>query len=94
MVVIVQLGGQTPLNLARSLKNAGVPIIGTTVEAIERTEDREQFAVLLSELGLNQPAHGTARSLTQALAVAERNRISLTRATEFRARRSRDGNLL
>jgi carbamoyl-phosphate synthase large subunit len=64
--VIVQLGGQTPLNLARALASAGLPIIGTTVDTIEQAEDRELFRDLLDRLGLKQPASGIARTLEQA----------------------------
>jgi len=66
--VIVQFGGQTPLNLARALKTAGVPIIGTSVDTIEAAEDREKFQQLLDELGLKQPANGIARNMTEARA--------------------------
>jgi carbamoyl-phosphate synthase large subunit len=65
---IVQFGGQTPLNLARALANAGVPILGTTVETIEDAEDRERFKVFLEHLGLKQPANGIARNLAEARA--------------------------
>ena len=64
--VIVQLGGQTPLNLARALRAAGLPIIGTSVDTIEMAEDREQFRSLLDRLGLKQPASGIARTLDEA----------------------------
>ena len=64
--VIVQLGGQTPLNLARALHAAGLPIIGTTVDTIEMAEDREKFRELLDRLKLKQPASGIARTLEQA----------------------------
>ena len=64
--VIVQFGGQTPLNLSRALLNAGVPIIGTSVDTIEAAEDREKFQRLLSELDLQQPANGIARDMNQA----------------------------
>jgi len=64
--VIVQFGGQTPLNLARALATAGVPIIGTSVDTIEDAEDREKFQRLLRRLGLKQPANGIGRNLTQA----------------------------
>ncbi len=64
--VIVQFGGQTPLNLARRLKDAGVPIIGTSVEAIEAAEDRQKFQQLLHKLGLRQPPNGIARNLDEA----------------------------
>jgi carbamoyl-phosphate synthase large subunit len=64
--VIVQFGGQTPLNLARALSSAGVPIIGTSVETIEAAEDREKFAEFLRGLGIEQPANGIARTMAQA----------------------------
>jgi len=64
--VIVQFGGQTPLNLARALANEGVPIIGTSVDTIEDAEDREKFQILLNELKIKQPANGIARTLPQA----------------------------
>ena len=64
--VIVQLGGQTPLNLARALSAAGLPIIGTSVDTIEQAEDREKFKALLERLELRQPACGIARTLEQA----------------------------
>ncbi|MDA8375789.1 MAG: carbamoyl-phosphate synthase large subunit [Planctomycetia bacterium] len=68
--VIVQFGGQTPLNLARGLKDAGVPIIGTAVESIEAAEDRDKFNHLIRTLGLKQPEGGIARSAEQARQVA------------------------
>jgi carbamoyl-phosphate synthase large subunit len=64
--VIVQFGGQTPLNLARALADAGVPIVGTSVETIEDAEDREKFQKLIHELSLKQPANGIARTMDQA----------------------------
>jgi carbamoyl-phosphate synthase large subunit len=70
--VIVQFGGQTPLNLARALDTAGVPIIGTSVETIEAAEDREKFQKLLFELGLRQPANGIARTMSQARAEVQK----------------------
>ncbi|MEG6591526.1 carbamoyl-phosphate synthase large subunit [Desulfovibrio sp. 1188_IL3213] len=70
--VIVQFGGQTPLNLAVPLMRAGVPILGTSPDAIDRAEDRERFQALIRKLGLRQPPNGTAMSLEDALAVAER----------------------
>ena len=70
--VIVQFGGQTPLNLAVPLMRAGVPILGTSPDAIDRAEDRERFQALIQKLGLRQPPNGTAMSLEDALAVAER----------------------
>jgi carbamoyl-phosphate synthase large subunit len=70
--VIVQFGGQTPLNLARRLKEAGVPIIGTSVDAIEAAEDREKFQQLLHKLGLKQPPNGIARTMDEARREAEK----------------------
>jgi len=70
--VFVQFGGQTPLKLALPLKRAGVPILGTSPESIDRAEDRELFRQLLMELGLKQPPSGTATSLEEALKVAEK----------------------
>jgi len=70
--VIVQFGGQTPLKLAVALEKAGVPIIGTTPDAIDRAEDRERFQALLHKLDLKQPDNGIARSLEDAEKVAER----------------------
>ncbi len=64
--VIVQFGGQTPLNLARALSNAGVPIIGTSVDTIDAAEDREQFQQLLKRLNLKQPPNGIARTMNGA----------------------------
>jgi carbamoyl-phosphate synthase large subunit len=64
--VIVQFGGQTPLNLARALSNAGVNIIGTSVDTIDAAEDREQFQQLLNRLDLKQPANGIARTMNEA----------------------------
>ncbi|MCL1899179.1 MAG: carbamoyl-phosphate synthase large subunit [Promicromonosporaceae bacterium] len=69
--VIVQLGGQTPLSLAARLKDAGVPILGTTPEAIDSAEDRGVFGQVLVDAGLPAPAFGTARTLGQAVKVAE-----------------------
>ena len=70
--VIVQFGGQTPLKLAVALEKAGVPIIGTTPDAIDRAEDRERFQELLYKLGLKQPANGIARSVPESEKIAER----------------------
>jgi carbamoyl-phosphate synthase large subunit len=64
--VIVQFGGQTPLNLARRLDDAAVPIIGTSVDSIEVAEDREKFQQLLNRLGLRQPPNGIARTMDEA----------------------------
>jgi carbamoyl-phosphate synthase large subunit len=68
--VIVQFGGQTPLNLARALQDAGVAIIGTAVENIEAAEDREKFQQMLERLDLKQPSSGIARTMDQARRVA------------------------
>ncbi len=68
--VIVQFGGQTPLNLARGLMEAGVPILGTTVDSLDEAGDREKFRALLQKLGLKQPANGIARSIAQAKEIA------------------------
>ncbi|WP_267396819.1 MULTISPECIES: carbamoyl-phosphate synthase large subunit [unclassified Sphingomonas] len=70
--VIVQFGGQTPLNLARALEKAGIPILGTSPDAIDLAEDRERFAALINKLKLRQPANGLARSRDEAVAAAER----------------------
>ncbi|WP_372897649.1 carbamoyl-phosphate synthase large subunit, partial [Stieleria sp.] len=64
--VIVQFGGQTPLNLARGLQEAGVPIIGTSVDTIEAAEDRERFQQLINDLQLRQPPSGIARNMEEA----------------------------
>src|SRR5881392_2389981 len=68
--VVVQFGGQTPLKLAVPLREEGVPILGTSPDAIDRAEDRQRFNTLIRELGLNQAAGATARSLTEAQAIA------------------------
>ncbi|MBU2431032.1 MAG: carbamoyl-phosphate synthase large subunit, partial [Proteobacteria bacterium] len=68
--VIVQFGGQTPLNLATALQKAGVPIIGTSPESIDRAEDRDLFQELLNKLGLRQPENGIAFSYEDAVKVA------------------------
>jgi len=70
--VIVQFGGQTPLKLAQALEDAGIPILGTSPDAIDLAEDRERFAALVEKLGLRQPANGIARSRDEAVAVANR----------------------
>ncbi len=70
--VIVQFGGQTPLNLALPLKQAGVPIIGTTPESIDLAEDRQQFSRLLRALKIPQPRHAAAMSLEEAVEAAEK----------------------
>jgi carbamoyl-phosphate synthase large subunit len=70
--VIVQFGGQTPLKLAAALEREGIPILGTSPDAIDLAEDRERFAALVNKLGLRQPENGIARSREEAIAVAER----------------------
>ncbi|MDA0675458.1 MAG: carbamoyl-phosphate synthase large subunit [Proteobacteria bacterium] len=67
---IVQFGGQTPLKLAAALEAAGIPILGTTPDAIDLAEDRERFQALLQKLELRQPANGIARSRAEALKVS------------------------
>ena len=69
--VIVQYGGQTPLNLATDLERDGVPILGTSPDSIDLAEDRDRFSDLLAKLDIPAPAHGLARNLEQALAVVE-----------------------
>ncbi len=70
--VVIQFGGQTPLRLALPLQRAGVPILGTSPDAIDLAEDRKRFSALLHELGIPQPESGTATSLDEAKAVAAR----------------------
>ncbi len=69
--VIVQFGGQTPLKLANALEAEGIPILGTTPDAIDLAEDRERFQALVNELGLKQPKNGIASTDEQALEIAE-----------------------
>ena len=69
---IVQYGGQTPLKLSQALEAAGIPILGTSADAIDAAEDRERFKALLQKLGLRQPENGIARSTAEAEAVAAR----------------------
>ncbi len=70
--VIVQFGGQTPLKLANDLEAAGIPILGTTPDAIDLAEDRERFQALVNELGLKQPNNGIASTDSEAFAIAEK----------------------
>ena len=70
--VIVQFGGQTPLKLANALEEAGIPILGTTPDAIDLAEDRERFQALVNTLGLKQPRNGIASTDEEALQIAER----------------------
>jgi carbamoyl-phosphate synthase large subunit len=69
--VVVQFGGQTPLNLARQLKAAGVPIIGTSPESIDLAEDRKHFGQLLADLGIPSPENGAAMNVQEALEIAQ-----------------------
>ncbi len=70
--VIVQFGGQTPLKLAQALEDAGIPILGTSPDAIDLAEDRERFSALVEKLKLKQPENGIARSRDEAVAVANK----------------------
>jgi carbamoyl-phosphate synthase large subunit len=70
--LIVQFGGQTPLKLAKPLEAAGIPILGTSPDAIDLAEDRERFQKLIQKLKLRQPENGTATSQSQAVAIAEK----------------------
>ena len=92
--VIVQFGGQTPLNLAMRLHEAGVPIIGTTPESIDLAEDRKRFGKLLADLNIPQPINGTAVSVDEATRVAAVDRLSGARASELRAGWARDDDRL
>jgi len=69
--LVVQYGGQTPLKLARALEAAGVPIVGTTPDAIDLAEDRERFKKLLQDLGLKQPPNGICRTVEEAVTIAD-----------------------
>ena len=69
--VIVQFGGQTPLNLARDLENGGVKIIGTSPDSIDLAEDRKRFGALIEHLGIRQPENGTATSVDEAVTIAD-----------------------
>ena len=70
--VIVQFGGQTPLNLVKRLEEAGVPVIGTSPDAIDRAEDRERFQQLIERVGLKQPPNSTVRSVEESIEAAKR----------------------
>ena len=70
--VIVQFGGQTPLKLANALEEAGIPILGTTPDAIDLAEDRERFQAMVNKLGLKQPNNGIATSGTEAMKIAQK----------------------
>ncbi len=90
--VIVQFGGQTPLKLANALHDAGIPILGTTPDAIDLAEDRERFQPLLHRLGLRQPINGIARSPAEAMAVAKRIGYPAGHPPVLRPRRPRHGD--
>jgi len=90
--VIVQFGGQTPLNLARSLMEAGVPILGTTVDSLDEAGDREKFRALLQKLKLKQPANGIARSIRASQRNCQRGWLPCSGAAQLRAGRAGDGN--
>ena len=92
--VIVQFGGQTPLKLARALEEAGVPLLGTPVDAIDLAEDRGRFGALLRRLGVKHPPYGTALSADEATVIAERGRLPAAGPALLRARRQGDGDLL
>ena len=92
--VIVQFGGQTPLNLALELKRNGVPIIGTDPESIDLAEDRRRFGRLLDELKIPQPRNGTALAPEEAVARRRRNWLAGSGAPQLRARRPRHGDRL
>ena len=83
MGVIVQFGGQTPLNLARALEAAGVPIIGTSPESIDLAEDRERFRLVIERLGLKQPPNGSATQLRRGAADRRADRLSGARPPSF-----------
>jgi carbamoyl-phosphate synthase large subunit len=72
LAAVVAFGGQTPLNLAASLAAAGVPLLGSDLEAIDQAEDRLRFSALLDRLGIPQPEGGMARSIEEALTLADR----------------------
>ena len=92
--VIVQFGGQTPLKLADGLDAAGVPILGTSIEAIDLAEDRARFGPLLDRLGYKAPRYATARSAEEALERAPDVGFPLLVRPELRARRTRHGDRL
>ena len=92
--IIVQYGGQTPLNLARSLKESGVPILGTTVDSLDEAGDREQFRALCQKLGIRQPENGIARKRHGSQGDRQTHWLSRACAAELRAWRPRHGNRL
>ena len=90
--VIVQFGGQTPLKLAAALEEAGIPILGTSPDAIDLAEDRDRFKRLLDRLGLTQPKNGIAYSVEQSRLVCVRPRPAAGRAPVLRAGRPGHGD--
>ena len=90
--VVVTLGGQTPLKLANALAEAGVPIMGTSPEAIDLAEDRDRFSAILDELSIAYPAAGMASTFEEACAVADQIGFPLLRAPQLRAGRARHGH--
>ena len=92
--VIVQFGGQTPLNLAVPLDKAGVKIIGTQPDAIDRAEDRKRFQKFLQKLNLRQPDNDTVNTLDEALAVGQPDRLSGGGPPLLRPRRPRHADRL
>ena len=90
--VIVQFGGQTPLNLAHALKEAGAPIIGTQPEAIDRAEDRESFKQMLNKLDLKQPPNGTAVNGEEAKGNSQPDRLPRCGSPLIRPWRTGDGD--
>ena len=92
--VIVQFGGQTPLRLAAALQEAGVPLLGTPVDAIDLAEDRGRFGALLRRLEIAHPPYGTALSADEAVVDRRGRRLPAPRAPLLRARRPGDGDLL
>ena len=91
---VVQFGGQTPLKLAAGLHEAGVPILGTSIDAIDLAEDRSRFGELLDRLGYKAPPYATASSPEEALERARERRVPAAGAAELRARRPGDGDRL
>ena len=92
--MIVQFGGQTPLRIAAGLQEAGVPLLGTPVEAIDLAEDRGRFGALLDELGIQAPPYGVAPRPRRGARRGRPDRLPAARAPVVRARRARDGDLL
>ena len=94
MGVIVQFGGQTPLNLARALEAAGVPIIGTSPESIDLAEDRERFRLVIERLGLKQPPNASATCYRRGAADRRADRLPGRRPAQLRAGRPGHGDRL